>query len=380
MTVMTATVTAPWRESGYRGSPLARMRNPRAFRWYAGGAIGLVYQVVELFAVWSSQGSVGIKTLATAVLAVLYVLYLVLPPLVWPEPVRVRLVVIFGYWALSCVLFPLIGITTVWVWTLLAAMVGFTWIPRLPAFGIVGGIVATQLIIAAAMRYPNAISFSPFITASVGITTLTLTRLIVQNQQLRFAHAEIARLAVSDERARLARDLHDSLGHSLTVVTVKSELAGKLVGRDPVRAAREIVDIEHLARTGLSELRAAVAGYRDADIDTELIAAHTALTAAEIVEHLPHDGSAVDPDLRALFGWVIREGVTNVIRHAKARNCWIELTATSVCVRDDGMTVIDLVSAANGLRGLRERAAVLGAHVTAGPRASGPGFELVVST
>ncbi|MEP6842771.1 MAG: histidine kinase, partial [Pseudolysinimonas sp.] len=189
---------------------------------------------------------------------------------------------------------------------------------------------------------------------------------------------EIARLAVNEERARLARDLHDSLGHSLTVVAVKSELAGKLISRDPSLASAEIADIEKLARDGLVELRAAVAGYRDANVDNELVAARTALRAAGVIEHLPHDASAVDPELRGLFGWVVREGVTNVIRHAGARNCWIDVTRTSVRIRDDGATTVDLAAAGSGLHGLRERAAAAGATLTAGPRPRG-GFQLEVS-
>ena len=375
---MTATVSVPWREDG-RGTALgARVWSRAAFRWYAGALFGLVYQIIEILAVWTSPGSIGMKVLATAVLLVLYLLYLLLPPLLWPERQRVRIIAIVSYWALTCVLFPIVGLTTVWVWTLIAAMAGFTGITRNAAFAIAGGLVAAQVIIVVATGFPDAIAISPFITASVGVSTIAFARQIVQNQQLRQAHAEIARLAVNEERARLARDLHDSLGHSLTVVTVKSELAGKLVSRDPKKAAAEIADIEKLAREGLSELRAAVAGYRDADIDNELVAAHTALVAAGIVEHLPHDGSAVEPGLRALFGWVVREGVTNVIRHSDARNCWIEVTATSVRVRDDGRKPVDLDAAGNGLRGLRERAAAVGATLTAGPRPGG-GFQLDVS-
>ena len=97
-----------------------------------------------------------------------------------------------------------------------------------------------------------------------------------------------------------------------------------------------------------------------------------------MIEHLPHDASAVDPELRGLFGWVVREGVTNVIRHADARNCWVEVTAQSVRVRDDGRAAVDLASAGSGLRGLRERADAAGARLTAGPRPGG-GFELTVS-
>lgn len=374
---MSATDSVPWRGVGRGTGLLARISGRGAFRWYLGAAFGLVYQVIEIGGLWSSHGGTGVKVLATAVLLALYGLYLVLPPIVWPESDRVRLFAVLAYWALTCVLFPLVSLTTVWVWTLIAAMVGFTWMRRSWAFAVVAALVAAQLVIGIATGFPDAIAIAPFITASVGVSTVAFARQIAQNQELRQAHAEIARLAVSEERARLARDLHDSLGHSLTVVAVKSELAGKLIDRDPKKAAAEIADIEKLARDGLGELRAAVAGYRDADIDNELVAAHSALVAAGIIEHLPHDGSTVDASLRALFGWVVREGVTNVIRHADARNCWIELSATRVSVRDDGRAAVDLAAAGSGLHGLRERAAAAGATLTAGPRPGG-GFQLDV--
>ncbi|WP_284253017.1 sensor histidine kinase [Pseudolysinimonas kribbensis] len=142
----------------------------------------------------------------------------------------------------------------------------------------------------------------------MGVVMIFFGQLIQRNALLRQAQHEVARLAVSEERARLARDLHDSLGHSLTVVAVKSELARKLVSRDPVRAEAEIADIERLAREGLADLRAAVAGYRDVDLEAELASARTALAAAGITAHLPDDAAVVRPELRALFGWVVREG------------------------------------------------------------------------
>ncbi|MEP6844110.1 MAG: two-component sensor histidine kinase, partial [Pseudolysinimonas sp.] len=204
---MSANVPVPWHEDGHDMSWRAKLWNGGAFRWYAGAIFGLVEQAIELVSVWTSTGTLGMKALATVVLVLLYVLYLVLPPLIWPERARVRILVILGYWAITCVLFPIVGLTTVWVWTLIAAMVAFTWIPRLPALLMVGAIVLVQLLVSAATGFPNSISFSPLITLSVGVSTVAFAQQIVQNQQLRFAQAEIARLAVNEERARLARDL-----------------------------------------------------------------------------------------------------------------------------------------------------------------------------
>ena len=238
-------------------------------------------------------------------------------------------------------------------------------------------IVVVQVIVVALAGWPVEVAYAPFITFAVGFSMVFYAQLIMQNQQLQDAHAEIARLAVSEERARLARDLHDSLGHSLTVVAVKSELAGKLVDRDSEKVKSELADIERLARDGLTDLRASVAGYRDVDLTSELASARIALTASGVEVHLPDDTEVVLPEFRALFGWVVREGVTNVIRHAGARNCWIELGPRRALIRDDG-TGSNPGSPGNGLRGLRERADAAGATVRSGP-GSGGGFELEVT-
>jgi two-component system, NarL family, sensor histidine kinase DesK len=167
------------------------------------------------------------------------------------------------------------------------------------------------------------------------------------------------------------------LGHSLTVVAVKSELAGRLVERNPEQAIAEIADIETLARTALADLRAAVSSYRDMSLDSELSAARTAFDAAGIVAHLPADWAIVDEDLRPLFGWALREAVTNIIRHANATECWVELTASSLHVRDNGRGLPG-DGKGNGLTGLRERATEAGARLTTANAPSG-GFVLTVA-
>jgi two-component system sensor histidine kinase DesK len=197
-----------------------------------------------------------------------------------------------------------------------------------------------------------------------------------QTVRLRAANQEIARLAVDEERARFARDLHDSLGHSLTVVAVKSELAGKLVPRDPAAAQAEIADVERLARDALADLRAAVAGFRAVTLEGELVAARAALAAGGITLDVPAPATVVRPELRPLFAWAVREGVTNVLRHAAASACTITLTRSGVRVQDDG-TGVGGAEPGSGLRGLAERAATLGAHVEAGPVPDG-GYELRV--
>jgi two-component system, NarL family, sensor histidine kinase DesK len=367
---------------GMRETLRERLRVPGARRWFTGASFGLIYQAIEVASIWLNPGTLGIRIAATALLFVLYAIYLLLPPLLWPARPRTRVLAVIGFWALCCTPFPLIGSYTIWVWTLIVVIIGFAWLPRVAAFLLLAGVVGAQVLVAWAADWVNGLAYTPYITLTVGIAMIGFGGLIQRNVLLRRAQEEVARLAVAEERARLARDLHDSLGHSLTVVTVKSELARKLVSRDPEKAEAEIADIERLAREGLADLRAAVAGYRDVDLDAELASARTALAAAGIAAHVPDDGAVVRRELRPLFGWVVREGVTNVIRHSGARECWIELGTRRVIVRDDGAATGEAADAGsgggNGLRGLRERAEAAGARLDCGPR-DGGGFGLEVT-
>jgi two-component system sensor histidine kinase DesK len=170
--------------------------------------------------------------------------------------------------------------------------------------------------------------------ASVAVFGMRLA--LRRSQQLSIARDDLARLVVQEERNRFARDLHDILGHSLTVVAMKAELAGRLVQLDPAAAEREIGDVERLTREALADVRSAVAGYRGVTLAGELANARAALRAAGIAADLPTAVDDVPGDRRALFGWVVREGVTNVVRHSGARRCTVTVTPTSVEVRDDG--------------------------------------------
>ncbi|WP_371407742.1 sensor histidine kinase [Kribbella sp. NBC_00662] len=205
-----------------------------------------------------------------------------------------------------------------------------------------------------------------------------LRRAIQRSIELNAARKDMAELAVQEERNRFARDLHDILGHSLTVITVKAELAGKLIEANPTRAAAEVADVESLARAALADVRAAVAGYRELSLAGELVSARAALQAAEIKADLPTTMDEVPEENRELFAWVVREGVTNVVRHSGAKRCTIRITATQIEVLDDGKGPTPGGGASgHGLVGLRERADQAGASVQIG-QASGGGFRLAV--
>ena len=218
---------------------------------------------------------------------------------------------------------------------------------------------------------------------------LFVFELIRANEQLRQARAELAEMAVLEERERFARDLHDVLGHDLTVITKKAELARRLLAVDPERATREMADVEGLSRAALRDVRATVTGVRETTLADELATAGQSLAAAGIEADLPRQVPDLPVERRVLFGWAVREGVTNVLRHSNARHCRITVSPTRLEVVDDGSvqasggfddgSVQPAHGAGHGLRGLAERAEAVGAVVEAGASPEGGGFRLAVS-
>jgi two-component system sensor histidine kinase DesK len=209
-----------------------------------------------------------------------------------------------------------------------------------------------------------------FAIFAASLAVFGLRQMMARNIDLVRAHERNAELAVENERTRFARDLHDILGHSLTVITVKAELANRLLDVDIERARRELDDLERLSRDALADVRRAVEGYRELTLPGELARARAALAAAEIDAELPNSTDDVPSHLRELFAWTVREGVTNVIRHSGATRCTVRLGPDAAEVVDDGTG--DRASVAtgpsprvgSGLVGLRERAAAVGGTVT----------------
>jgi two-component system sensor histidine kinase DesK len=185
------------------------------------------------------------------------------------------------------------------------------------------------------------------------------------NQALVESRAEVARLASDAERNRIARDLHDLVGHSLTAITVKSNLARQFAASEDSPALREITEVEKLSRQALADMRSAVSGYREVTLAGELAGARELLRASGISADIPTALDSVDLATQDLFGWAVREGVTNVVRHSRASRCSIEVSPRAIEISDDGAG--HAAQDGNGLTGLRERAALVGAVVTAGP-------------
>jgi two-component system, NarL family, sensor histidine kinase DesK len=183
------------------------------------------------------------------------------------------------------------------------------------------------------------------------------------NRKLRKANEEIEHLAKVAERERIARDLHDVLGHTLSVITLKSELAGKLIEQDPVRAGKEIREVEQVSRQALSEVRDAIRGYRSEGLVAELARAKSTLETAGVSVQCDAATSMKIPAMQeSVLSLAVREGVTNVVRHAQARTCRLRIEQQNGTCRleiaDDGQGFSSLEG--NGLRGMRERVEMLG--------------------
>jgi two-component system sensor histidine kinase DesK len=234
-----------------------------------------------------------------------------------------------------------------------------------------------------ALAHPEAALFWG-ITAGVSGTTalwLLIGGLMRANEALREARAELAEMAVAEERLRFARDLHDILGHDLSLISLKAELARKLLPARADDAAAEVQQIRELARSALTQVREAVDGYRRPTLSSELAGARVALEAAGIELDVDAAGESLDPEVAAVLAWAVREGATNAIRHSGARHAAITLRAregtTELEIADDGRGAPPHDGGGHGLTGLRERVQSVGGTVEAGVGPGG-GFRVTV--
>jgi two-component system sensor histidine kinase DesK len=257
----------------------------------------------------------------------------------------------------------------------------FVAVSFLAVYPVVPAIAATLALVVLAWVLPYRVhgwsrdgagqALSILLAAAV---VLAMVQLLRSNRALVQARQELADLAVVEERERFARDLHDILGHSLTVITKKAELARRLTAVDPERAAVEIADVERLAREALQDVRATVTGIREVSVASELASARQALQAAGISADLPYSVEDVPPKYRELFGWAVREAVTNVLRHSGATTCRITLHAYTLEVVDDGRGP-STPGSGHGLVGLAERVRAAGGTLRTGEVPDG-GFRL----
>jgi two-component system, NarL family, sensor histidine kinase DesK len=244
-------------------------------------------------------------------------------------------------------------------------------------------VVGAAAVCAAVLAASELLLDLLFLPAMCVLTAFALrgTRyLMAVTAELADARDERARHAVAEERLRFARDLHDLLGHSLSLIALKTELAGRLVERDPVRARAEMADVEAAARRALAEVRQAVSGYRTVTLAQALAEARSALSAAGVTLRAPAAGTELPGAVDAVLGWVVREATTNVLRHSAARTMTVDVRSGEddvvLTVTDDGRGTA--APRGTGLSGLAERVAALGGRLETGPARAG-GFRLAAT-
>lgn len=356
-------------------------------------AIWLVFLIDPFRAAWdertTASGALGIVLLVA--FAAAYVLSLAFPPR-WGFTGDLRRSRLAGAaWVAALVLLAAgvvatlgeVGLGTLVYVVVVAVAKLEVRASALVALALLGTLVVHAISTGAQDSLGSLLGICVTIVAIYGVRSM-----IRRNRDLVETREMTAALAAANERNRLARDLHDVLGHSLTVIAIKAELAQRLLDVDPERARAEVADLHRLSRDALTDVRHAVAGYRELSLPEEIARAREALRAAGVTAVLPRSTEMVTSDLREPFAWVVREGVTNVVRHSAAGRCEVVLTSCSVRVRDDGagrfgrsgggeVGAARAVSEGSGLTGLRERAAACGATVSV--RRLEPGFELEMS-
>ena len=282
--------------------------------------------------------------------------------------------------ALMTPLVPLFGLLVPdteswWIGMLVVVAAGLS-LPARYALGVTAVIVVMSLT--SAWLISDVLESALLLELAFVAAAIAVRRMTISVEQLRAAREELARLAVTEERVRFARDLHDLLGHSLSMIVLKTELAGRLLPGAPEQAASEVREVEQAAREALRQVRAAVAGYRQPELRSELAAARELLTAAGIALTVDDRIGTLPPALNSLLAWAVREGVTNVIRHSRARSCVISITQADghvwAEITDDGRGGA-AAQTGSGLIGLAERAAALGGRIEGGPLPCG-GFRL----
>jgi len=243
--------------------------------------------------------------------------------------VGAALILVFGYgWAVVLAFYAnsllLINVRRRWRLVALLAVTGSFIVLGFVLNGDAGEVLGTAISIVA-----------------IGAFQVAFARQVEDGVRLRRARAELARLAVAEERLRISRDLHDVLGQRLAAVALKSELAARLSRSDPERAEAEMIEVSKVARDALDEVRATVAGYRDVSLATEVRTAVALLTAASVETTVSGVPVSLSPAIEEVASWVVREASTNVVKHARADRCKIVLGRVpgglSIEVVDDGV-------------------------------------------
>ena len=362
-------------ESGRPGSPAEAQWLASQRRWVKGWrryllvAIPLVYLIFVAASVGKNSHGAG-QIAGYAILAAFAVCWLAAPLLFSPQrPLR-------GFWPYYALLTALCiaeipfsraagFVLCIFLTILTVGRLGVRSAPIVAGFALAALLVPIAIPSWHVSLRASFDDVTPVGIPIAGLIVFATVEVIRGNQALAQARAEVARLAAENERIRIARDLHDLLGHSLTAITVKAGLARRLGSADPARAVGQIAEVEELSRQALAEVRAAVSSYRDVTLVGELARGRELLRASGIAADLPTGTDVIDPAHSELLGWALREGLTNVVRHAHATTCAVRLSPHGVEITDNGIG--SSAPAGDGLRGLRERVTAAGGSVDAGP-------------
>jgi two-component system, NarL family, sensor histidine kinase DesK len=358
-------------------------------------AIWLVYLAQPLSTLPGLHHGALWSAAAVAVTAMFCVVFVVVV-MSWdhhPALARSGLVLLFVLAALFSLMFDQSGSDGNVVWIYVASATGWVILDRRTA--IRGVFVVAACFLVFSWLGHDGVSDTLVTLIPVVFVGVTMSLMRVQiklMRELSQAREAAAMAAANDERLRLARDMHDLTGQSLSIITLKSELAARLLTRLPPsqhrdRVHEEIEQVAAVSRQTLHDIREAISGYRRPTLAVEIITARTALEAAGIA---PHDEAELtllsgrfDPVAEAALAWCLREAVTNVVRHSGARNCHISLDrkpgAQSLVVLDDGRGCASPSPGGTGLRGMTERLSAVGGDLEIAPGTAGGGFRLTAT-
>lgn len=353
-----ATTRAP-KEDGESRDPWSR------WGWLM-GVIWLVFLAFPLSAAWNLESDTMRLVTIAAILtfAFIYAAGIRTAFIATTElSFRARLLMLPALAGLCCVAYAGIGLEALGMAPFLIAWSMFAFSLAV-SLGVVATVLGLTLLIPA-LADQSGVTLQ-FFGISAMVTIATMIPRVLGERDAEYQDVAQQLLLVA-ERERMARDVHDLLGHSLTVVSVKAELAERLIASDPQRASTEVREIQALTRQALAEVRATVAGLRVVRVSEELASAQTALGDAGIELTVRGDESEVDPRHRIVTAWVVREAVTNIVRHSGATAVEIELTTAGVRISDNGRGLSGAATSGNGLRGLRERVDVAGGTFSTRP-------------
>jgi two-component system, NarL family, sensor histidine kinase DesK len=366
--------------------------------------VWLLYLIGPVADLFSHHYSAPYIAVGLTIIAVFSALYLILVPN-WPAPRRYTLpglAVLALLAAAACVIYGGTGAVALWIF--MGSASGLLVPDRRWAARAVAGCIACYVIFSATGHVSGTDFLSNLLpVVFIGFAMIGLRRQFQLTAELTQAREEVAQLAASEERLRLARDMHDLTGQSLSMITLKSELAARLLGRLPESADRdrirdEIEQVAAVSRQTLRDIREALSGYRRPTLAVEIITARAALASAGIDASDDADltmlSGTFDPDAEAPLAWCLREAVTNVVRHSGAKNCYISLTrragTMSLTIRDDGRghtpsdgcgtqpSAASAVPHSSGLRGMSERLSAVGGTLEVRPDLH-PGFCLIAT-